>query len=191
MSNAAIRTAAPSGGLTAEHSRLFHLPQGGACSAVPIDGRLSCSPHERGRSHSFGWQRARCKRNFFERAHAGVNGADGSVELASDCRCFNAQCEKLAKLFVLSRRPRTTCWSRSGHQCPLRKLRHPSPSLPPWQPFVNHLTPCSASGMRRNRTAGPAVARQGRRRNARRPSPFLGKIFLAFILCQVREWQKL
>lgn len=60
-------------------------------------------------SYSLGWQRAYCKKCFVEHAHAGVNGSDGSVELASDCRCFKAQCEKLAKLFVLSSPPRTTC----------------------------------------------------------------------------------
>jgi hypothetical protein len=45
-------------------------------------------------------------------------------------------------------------------QCPLES-RHPSLSLPRWQPFVNHLTPCSVSGMRQNRT-GRAGSRKGK-----------------------------
>jgi hypothetical protein len=92
----------------ATRARLFLLTDG--CLAALRVGAVEI--------HSLGWKRAYSKKCFLEHAHAGVNGPDGSVELSSDCRCFKAQCETLAKLFVVSSRPRTTCWSRSSHAMP-------------------------------------------------------------------------
>jgi hypothetical protein len=104
-----IRTAAPPGGLTAEHSRLSTHPRATRARLFLLTEGCLARRMSAVESHSFRWQRARCIRSFLERAHADVNGADRSVELASDCRCFNARREKFAKLLVFNRRPRTTC----------------------------------------------------------------------------------